>query len=251
MVDILARQRQLIGTTADWAADDLVIGAGEVAVEDKGGVAQLKIGDGTSRFSVLPYFTAGTVAWVSITGKPTNFPPTAHNHPIGDITGLTATLTGKADTTAVTALLSGKVDTTQLATTIGATAAGQIPTLDSVGLLPASYVDGATVAGAGSAGKVPFLDSNGRVPASMIPPVSGGMTYVGKFTPATGAEYPGTTGTGDLYAVVGLAAPYTPAGGSLAGQTINNNDELVYTASGAWDLIPGAPFPAVIDSGTY
>lgn len=40
---------------------------------------------------------AGTVTWDSVTEKPATFPPTAHNHAIGEITDLTTTLEGKSD----------------------------------------------------------------------------------------------------------------------------------------------------------
>lgn len=40
----------------------------------------------------------GPSSWASITGKPSTFPPEAHTHAQGDITGLTAALAGKADT---------------------------------------------------------------------------------------------------------------------------------------------------------
>lgn len=54
MKTTLARMRQLIGTTADWSANDLVIGDGELAIENQGsGLFGLRIGDGLKRFSEL------------------------------------------------------------------------------------------------------------------------------------------------------------------------------------------------------
>lgn len=41
---------------------------------------------------------SGTVAWANVTGKPATFPPSAHTHVIGDVTGLTTTLNGKQAT---------------------------------------------------------------------------------------------------------------------------------------------------------
>jgi len=38
----------------------------------------------------------GTPAWDDVTGKPTEFPPEAHFHPISDVTGLQGALDGKA-----------------------------------------------------------------------------------------------------------------------------------------------------------
>lgn len=39
----------------------------------------------------------GPVAWADVTGKPTEFTPSAHSHAIADITGLMTALAGKAD----------------------------------------------------------------------------------------------------------------------------------------------------------
>jgi len=38
------------------------------------------------------------LSWMNITGKPTTFPPEAHNHPINEITGLQTALDGKRNT---------------------------------------------------------------------------------------------------------------------------------------------------------
>ena len=56
MATTLARMRQLIGTTANWAANDLVIGDGELALERTvAGVVLTKLGDGVKRYSQLGY----------------------------------------------------------------------------------------------------------------------------------------------------------------------------------------------------
>jgi hypothetical protein len=56
MADTLARMRQLIGTTAQWAANDLVIGDGELALERTAAALVLtKVGDGVKRWSQLGY----------------------------------------------------------------------------------------------------------------------------------------------------------------------------------------------------
>ena len=65
MTDTFARMRQLNGTTAEWAANDLVIGLGEFAVEKiAGGAMRLKLGDGVAKFSQLPYFDPGVFSYV-------------------------------------------------------------------------------------------------------------------------------------------------------------------------------------------
>lgn len=43
----------------------------------------------------IPPTQAGGVAWSAITGKPSTFPPSAHVHVIGDVTGLQAALDSK------------------------------------------------------------------------------------------------------------------------------------------------------------
>ena len=60
MSDEYKRMRQLIGPTAEWAAHDLVVGKGEVAVEQlTTGAVKIKIGDGVLRYSQLPYIDGG------------------------------------------------------------------------------------------------------------------------------------------------------------------------------------------------
>lgn len=65
MTDYFARQRQLTGTTAEWAANDLVIGLGELAIEIVSpGVARLKMGDGARNYSALPYYDPASGSYV-------------------------------------------------------------------------------------------------------------------------------------------------------------------------------------------
>lgn len=60
------------------------------------GVASL---DGTGKVptSQLPAGGGGAPSWDDVTGKPSTFPPSAHTHPQSDVTGLSASLTAKAD----------------------------------------------------------------------------------------------------------------------------------------------------------
>jgi hypothetical protein len=68
--------------------------------------------------------TAEAVPWTGVTGKPSSFAPSAHNHPTSEVTGLDAALAGKAPLaspaltgtpTAPTA--TGGTNSTQIATT--------------------------------------------------------------------------------------------------------------------------------------
>lgn len=61
MVDTLARMRQIVGSTAEWAANDIVLADGEVAIEIASGTTtKIKVGNGGLRFSQLPYVAGGT-----------------------------------------------------------------------------------------------------------------------------------------------------------------------------------------------
>ena len=70
------RMNQLIGSVADYAANDLVLGSGEIALAiQEGGEILGKIGDGSSKFSELEYVIgtsaiplAGTEAGKPVTG---------------------------------------------------------------------------------------------------------------------------------------------------------------------------------------
>lgn len=62
---------------------------------------------------------ARAVAWSGVSSKPSTFTPSSHSHDMGDVTGLTGALSGKADTshthdqgdiTGLTSALSGKAD---------------------------------------------------------------------------------------------------------------------------------------------
>jgi len=64
MADQFYRMRQLIGSPAEWAANDLIIGMGEFALETSGGSGRMKLGDGVSRYSQLPFFDPGIFAYV-------------------------------------------------------------------------------------------------------------------------------------------------------------------------------------------
>lgn len=58
MVDTLSRMRQLIGTTSQWAANNLVLGDGELGIEVVDtATRRVKCGDGTRTWSALPYLS--------------------------------------------------------------------------------------------------------------------------------------------------------------------------------------------------
>jgi hypothetical protein len=78
MTDYFRRMRQLKGSTADWATDDLVIGDGEIAFElGDDDVIRAKVGDGSSTFTNLDYLVdplwsrVGTDIYTVQTGRVT------------------------------------------------------------------------------------------------------------------------------------------------------------------------------------
>lgn len=61
MADTFARMRQLIGSTAEWTANDIVLGYGEIGVERASAAEyKVKVGDGSAKWSALPYISAGS-----------------------------------------------------------------------------------------------------------------------------------------------------------------------------------------------
>ena len=75
MAESFARVKCIFGSEADWAANDIVLLAGEIAFADVGGDILGKVGDGTSLWSELAYSIgsgniplAGTVAGSEVTG---------------------------------------------------------------------------------------------------------------------------------------------------------------------------------------
>lgn len=60
MSDNYSRMRQIVGTSSEWLANDIVLGNGEIALERVDALTiKLKIGDGVKKFSQAPYFASG------------------------------------------------------------------------------------------------------------------------------------------------------------------------------------------------
>lgn len=67
MADEFRRMRQLTGTPEEWAYSTLVIGDAEIAVERTGSNSRIKLGDGFSIYSQLPYLDTGAGSGAGIT----------------------------------------------------------------------------------------------------------------------------------------------------------------------------------------
>lgn len=95
-------------TAAGFTAANPVLGYGVIGLETDSG--KIKVGNGTTAWSSLPYSGGGPVEWSAITGKPSTFAPTTHSHAIADVTGLQTALDAKATPADVTAAVSSVID---------------------------------------------------------------------------------------------------------------------------------------------
>lgn len=95
-------------TAAGFTSANPVLGYGVTGLETDTG--KIKLGDGVTAWASLPYSGGGPVEWANVQGKPSTFAPSAHQHPISDVTGLQAALDGKATPADVTAAVSAVID---------------------------------------------------------------------------------------------------------------------------------------------
>lgn len=123
MATVNARMRQLVGPTAAWAANDLVLGDGEIGIEqlaDKS--VRIKVGDGARAFSALPYLDKNIVP-ASVTSS-----------------------AGAADAGKLVALdTTGKISSTmvvlpKVSSSAGAADAGKLVALDAAGKISATMI---------------------------------------------------------------------------------------------------------------
>lgn len=141
MADEYKRMRQLIGTSTQWAADDLVLGDGEIAIERIDAThIQMKMGDGVTAFSDCPYVIT----------------PFATSAEVG---------AGNEDNLAISPLTLWPQTTM-----VGGVPAAQekIVRADEHGLIDYSFLNIASTGGVSEAGKIPVLNANGLLPASML-----------------------------------------------------------------------------------
>jgi len=87
-------------------------------------------------------------------------------------------------------------------------------------------------AGTADAGKPIILDGNGLVSDTMIDVAT--FIYQGNWTPIAGTEYPNNSGLepGAFWTIDGLTGDYTFTSGDLAGETITNDDLLIWGTEG-------------------
>lgn len=139
---------------------------------------------------------AGTTTWAGITDKPSTFAPSAHSHPISEVTGLQTALDGKQ-------------------------ASGSYATLDGSGKVPAaqlpSYVDDvleyanqAGLPATGETGKIYVAQDTGKIYRWS------GSAYV-EISPSPGSTDSVPEGSTNLYHTTGRAAAAAPVQ-SVAGK---------------------------------
>lgn len=210
MTDILARQRQLIGTTAEWGADDLVLGNGEIAVERVSATEiKIKIGDGVNHFSTLPYVAGGTTGGAG-----------------GAITAAGGTLTGPL------VLPAGAPTGRQAVSKEEA---------DKLYVLVSKLI--AASAGAASSGRVPQLNAMGKLDSSFLS-ITGGMVFHGVTDPTAAA--PATPAAGDYYFAsknATLGATWT----GLVGAAVKANDSLLFDGTNWHSVAASADLSAFVE----
>jgi hypothetical protein len=209
MADINARTRLLIGTTADWAGHNLVLGLGELVLEQiGGGQLKMKAGDGATAYAGLPY----------VTMTPT-IPPAYLTQTQMDARYL------------------------QLTDVVTASTPNKVPRLGGTGVLPASMIPLPVAiditAGAADAGKlVKTAQGTGKIDPSFI------TTTVGKYrglTDATAAKPAGTFLAGDYYINTGNGPVHASWGTPVAGVTITPSQQIVYDGV-AWAIVGGGAY---------
>lgn len=61
MADTYARVRHIVGATADWSANNIVLGSGEIGIERvSASDIRIKVGDGSTAWASLPYASASS-----------------------------------------------------------------------------------------------------------------------------------------------------------------------------------------------
>lgn len=72
-------------TLINWDNANPILKKGEVGVANDNGQRKVKVGDGITNWSNLPYIAGGSgdvtqINWGDVLEKPTTFTPSAHNH---------------------------------------------------------------------------------------------------------------------------------------------------------------------------
>jgi len=248
MADTYARYRHICGTAAEWAVSDIVIAEGEIAVElpsAPGAKPRVKAGDGTRRFSQLPYIDGMDQA--ALTAILNNYLLKSDGVSTAALTTALNAETARADGAYVK--LSGATMTGQL-TLPGAGTGKQAATVDQV-TAETARAEGAYVKLSGSAmtGQLTLPGAGTGTQAATVDQVTAETTRAeGAYVKLSGSTMTGQltllgTGTGKQAASVDQIKAAIDATGTTTGG-VGKNDQLVRTdANGVIDTslinIPG------------
>jgi hypothetical protein len=216
-----------------------VVGSETTATVTSGAEVVVTIGD------------VGPVSWSAVTGKPTTFPPQAHSHAIGDVTGLTAALAQKVELDPYGKVLASQLpsyvdDVLEFANAAARPATGETGkiyvTLDNGKIFRwsgSTYIE--ISAAPGSTDFVPEGTTNlyhttARAAAAAVDAVTW-TTLTGKPTfsaVATSGAYADLTGTPAAYSLPTASA--TVLGGVKIGSGISIDGDGVISASAGYTL---------------
>ena len=230
MADQYARYRHLCGTAGEWAASDIIIGEGEIAVElpsTAGGKPRAKAGDGTRRYSQLQYIDGMDQA--ALNALLANYILKADGVTLAKLNAdLTAERT-RAEGAYVN--IGGDRMTGQLELPGGGTG-NQAATVSQ--LTTAIATTGTTTGGTGKNGQLIRTDVRGMIDLSLVS-IPGGLRILGARDPSTAA--PTSPGIGDAYIVDRDTTAHASYGPGVTG-TLNSGDMLIYVGGvGGWDSL--------------
>lgn len=210
MADILARTRLIIGSQADWTANNLILGNGEAAIIRSGATVDMRIGDGVTPALSCP----------SVVG--------AVNFTFANAAEVAAR------TVANKAIAPNTIDFAGIQAGAGVATANRLIKTNAGGLLDNTFLPNTlSSAGAADAGKYPRLNSNGKIDVSMMP-ANNSLLYKGTVNPANPA--PAAPVVGWFY----VADTTAVADGSwlgIGGDTVIAGDQMLYDGS-QWAVVP-------------
>ena len=248
MTTTFSRMQIMYGTTALWTANSTFVGIqGELMVDIDTG--QLKIGNGFSTYSALPFVGAG----LGVTF--------ANNAQV--LAGLLGNVAVAPDTLlanypqkaagAVAQSISADWTFNGANTLAGRTTVSLQPRTDGTGVndaMPRSYIDnlfsGQVSGGASDAGKAPILSSSGQLDTSFIP-TENLPGFKGLFNPVTGSpQLENVTGggtspasiSGDYYIADDTGFYNFTTGSPGAGTSVAEGAQIIFNATtNIWSVI--------------
>ena len=232
MADTYARYRHICGTAAEWAVSDIVIAEGEIAVElpgAPGAKPRVKAGDGTRRFSQLPYIDGMDQA--ALTAILNNYLLKSDGVSTAALTTALNAETARAE--GAYAKLSGSTMTGQL-TLLGTGTGKQAASVDQI--KAAIDATGTTTGGVGKNDQLVRTDANGVIDTSLIN-IPGVMKIKGAQDPTAAPPTVPAPTVGDAYLASVTGVANAAFGPGVTG-TVNKGDLLIYIGGAQkWDVV--------------